>query len=61
MDTSGGGLSNLEVSGSDSGPTEPTEDGCGLNYVGVEFADSTGLLSSAVHQQAKATRSAITP
>ncbi len=46
QDTSGGGLSNLEVSGSNSGPTEPTADGCGLNYVGVEFADATGLLSS---------------
>jgi parallel beta-helix repeat protein len=42
--TSGGGLSNLTVDG--SGADEPSDNSCDLDYVGVQFIDSTGLLSS---------------
>lgn len=41
---SGGGLSNLTVDGSKA--TEPSDNSCDLDYVGVQMVDSSGKLSS---------------
>lgn len=52
QNTTGGGLSNLAVSGSSSpsgsgsGSTEPSGATCDQDYVGVEFANASGTLSS---------------
>ncbi|HLI59858.1 MAG TPA: right-handed parallel beta-helix repeat-containing protein [Solirubrobacteraceae bacterium] len=41
--TSGGGLSNVTVDGSNA--TEPSDNSCDLDYVGVQLVDSTAKLS----------------
>jgi parallel beta-helix repeat protein len=46
QNTKSGGLSNLTVSGSGSGSTEPTDGSCDQDFVGVEFANASGTLSS---------------
>lgn len=45
QNTTSGGLSNLTVSGSGSGGSEPSDGSCDQDYVGVEFANASGLLS----------------
>jgi hypothetical protein len=46
LNTGGGGLSNLTVSGSGSGQSEPSDGACDQDFVGVEFANATGTLGS---------------
>jgi parallel beta-helix repeat protein len=46
LNTSGGGLSNVEVNGAGSGSSEPSDGSCDQDFVGVEFANSSGTLSS---------------
>jgi len=46
LNTTGGGLTNLEVDGAGSGVSEPSDGSCDQDFVGVEFANSSGTLSS---------------
>jgi parallel beta-helix repeat protein len=46
QNTSSGGLSNLTVDGTTAGSTEPTDGSCDQDFVGVEFANASGTLSS---------------